>query len=257
MPYLEFEQEIRPLGPGVLTIGSGTEAQWRVTGHDLAPLHAVLTVDREGHVIVVRGAPAVPVVVNGRDVDGPRTRIAYGDVLQLGSARFTYLQYAKRAVDREAYLHDTRRGRLYKLTDVIEIGRDVKCAVLIQEPDVSRVHAEVLRRANGEYMVKAVGSAYTLLNGVRLPEPTTLKEGDELGIGRTVLRFTFEPPQRAVAAAGRPFAADKRASKMQTTFMGSIDARERVVRDERRRYGLIFVVVAFILGAIFVIVNRT
>ena len=257
MPYLEYEGEIRALGPGVLTIGSGTEAGWRILGRDLTPLHAILTLERNGQVLVVRGSPMATLSINDKEIDGQRGMLSYGDALRLGTARFTYMQFHRQSVERAGYLHDTRRGRLYKLGDVNEIGRDVKCVVLIQEPEVSRVHAEVLRRESGDYQVKPVGSAYTLLNMNRLHEPHTLREGDELSIGRTVLRFTTEPAPHTVAATGgRHFAGDKRASKMQTTFMGSIDAREKIVRDERRKYGVIIVAVAFVIGSILLIVSR-
>ena len=49
MPYLEYDHQTRALGPGVLSIGSGTESSWRIVGRDLMPLHAIITLLRDGH----------------------------------------------------------------------------------------------------------------------------------------------------------------------------------------------------------------
>ena len=52
MPYLEYDHQTRALGPGVLSIGSGTEASWRIIGRDLMPLHAIVTLLRDGQVML-------------------------------------------------------------------------------------------------------------------------------------------------------------------------------------------------------------
>ncbi|GAC1481906.1 MAG: hypothetical protein NVS1B4_26880 [Gemmatimonadaceae bacterium] len=248
MPYLAFESNKRALGPGVLTIGSGTEAAWRVQDRDLAPLHAIVTLERDGRLSVE--SIGAPIVVNGSEMQDPRTLLSYGDTMRLGGAEFRFI---KTVVDRTAeagYLYDTRRGRYYHLGDVTEIGRDVRCNVLVQEPDVSRVHAEVLRREGGGFLAKPVGGAYTLVNAHRLMQPSPLKEGDELTVGRTTLRFTAEPPARAIEDKGQHVLASKRAAKMQTVYMGSLQARERVDDRERKKYGTI---VALVAGTVIVI----
>jgi predicted component of type VI protein secretion system len=256
MPYLEYDHTTRPLGPGVLSIGSGTEASWRIVGRDLMPLHAIMTLQRDGRAHVEPGTPAAMIVVNGTEIPDGRAMLSFGDVLQIGTARFTYRQFAtdENTGQRPGYLHDTRRGRVYTLGDITEIGRDVKCAVNLQEPEVSRIHAEILRRPEGGFAAKPVGSAYTLVNMSRLAATTPLREGDEVTIGRTVFRFTLEPPSSRVAigaAAGGGVGVDKRAAKMQTMFVGTVQARDMIRKTEQRKYGLIIAIVgAIVLAAV-------
>lgn len=261
MPYLEYDHTTRALGPGVLSIGSGTEASWRIVGRDLMPLHAIITLQRDGRAHVEPGTPAATIVVNGTELPEGRATLAFGDVLQIGTARFTYRQFAtdENTGQRPGYLHDTRRGRVYTLGDVTEIGRDVKCNVNLQEPEVSRIHAEILRRPEGGFAAKPVGSAYTLVNMRRLAATTPLREGDEVTIGRTVFRFTMEPPSSLVAigaSAGGSAGVDKRAAKMQTMFIGTVQARDMIRKGEQRKYGLIIAVVGIIVLAAIIVLQR-
>lgn len=257
MPYLEYDHTTRALGPGVLSIGSGTEASWRIVGRDLMPLHAILTLQRDGRAHVERGTGAAAITVNGAELPEGRAFLKFGDVLEIGTARFTYRQFAtdENTGGRPGYLHDTRRGRIYNLADVTEIGRDVKCAVTLQEPEVSRIHAEILRRPEGGFAAKPVGSAYTLVNMKRLTAVTNLREGDEITVGRTVFRFTMEPPSTFTAAPAHAMAIDKRAARMQTMFVGTVQAREVMRASEQRKYGLIVAAVGTVVLVVVVIVQ--
>ncbi|NUQ19655.1 MAG: FHA domain-containing protein [Gemmatimonadaceae bacterium] len=260
MPYLEYDHTTRALGPGVLSIGSGTEASWRIVGRDLMPLHAIITLQKDGRAHVEPGTPAAAIHVNGVELAEGRAFLNFGDVLQIGTARFNYRQFAtdENTGQRPGYLHDTRRGRVYTLGDVTEIGRDVKCAVNLQEPEVSRIHAEILRRPEGGFAAKPVGSAYTLVNMHRLGSTTPLREGDEVTIGRTVFRFTMEPPSSLVAIGAAPGSAavDKRAAKMQTMFVGTVQARDIIRKSEQRKYGLVIAIVGVIVLAAIVLLQR-
>ena len=258
MPYLEYDHTTRALGPGVLSIGSGTESSWRIVGRDLMPLHAIVTLQRDGHAHVERGTGAASIVVNGDERSDGRAVLNFGDILQIGTARFTYRQFAtdENTGTRPGYLFDTRRGRVYNLGDVTEIGRDVKCAINLQEPEVSRVHAEVLRRPTGGFAAKPVAAAYTLVNMKRLNETTTLREGDEITIGRTVFRFTMEPPSKiAASAVAMGAGVDKRAARMPTMFVGTVQARDMLRKTEQRKYGVIVVIVGAIVLTIVAIVQ--
>ena len=255
MPYLEFQDQRRALGPGVLTIGSGTEAAWRIVDHDLAPLHALITLEREGHAILLAGERDAAISINGRELEDARAVLKYGDRIRLGRADFTYVQTGREASADERYFRDTRRGRVYRLLGTTRIGRDPRCPILIQEPEVSRVHAEVMFR-DDRFFLAPIGSAYVLLNHERIHGPTELREGDEVAIGRTVLTFSAETgPYRASAApdaAGAPshLVVDKRAGKMQTMYMGAVEARENIRRREHNR---VLAIVAVVVG-VFVLI---
>src|SRR5687767_9208526 len=110
MPYLEFEHQLRALGPGVLTIGSGTESIWRIQGRDLLPLHAIVTQQRDGHAHIVRGSALAAIYVNDRELEEGRGVLTFGDRVRLAGAEFIYRQTARHgeAAPADGFLRDTR-----------------------------------------------------------------------------------------------------------------------------------------------------
>ncbi len=80
-------------------------------------------------------------------------------------------------------------GRRLPLGDeAVTIGRVPDCTIPIDDPRVSRHHAEVKPEPEG-YMVRDLGSMNgTLVNGVSVREHL-LSDGDEIGVGSTALRF--------------------------------------------------------------------
>ena len=255
MPYLEFEHHTKPLGPGVLTIGSGSEAAWRILDRDLAPLHALVTLEKGGYALVAVGSPQATIHVNGIEVADGRSVVRFGDRLRLGRAEFRFTQLASGNAGKDGYLREMRRGRSYHLGEFTEIGRDPRCGVFIPEPEVSRIHADI-RRQNGAFVVNP-HNALTLLNGERITAARPLAEGDELSVGRTTLRFTAEPTGRTVEARGtaQPTAATKRA-QMATTFMGAFEARERVNQSGRKRLIMVAAAVAAVILSLGALIAR-
>jgi predicted component of type VI protein secretion system len=242
VPYLEFQNDHRHLGPGVLTIGSGREAVWRIPNHDLAPVHAIVTLERDGRARIAPRSSQTPLFVNGGELAWGSTCLAFGDSVRMGSATLQYRQFTGEYRATEAYLRDSRRGRLFRLTDEADIGRDPHCAVLVQELEVSRTHAHISRR--GDEFVVQPGTAMTLLNGARLSQPVPLKEGDELVVGHTTLRFSREvPPANIAAASGSPAARGSggagggglHSAYLPTTFIGLVETQNRIRRHTRRR----------------------
>ena len=67
------------------------------------------------------------------------------------------------------------------------IGRTYECELRLDEPDVSRRHALIIRRASGEYEVEDNDSRNGVtVNGHRV-QRQALRYGDRIGIGRDVL----------------------------------------------------------------------
>jgi len=234
MPFVEFEGRTRPVGPGVLTVGSAPEAGWRVLGRGLEPLHAMLSPESGGRARIVAAARGAVIVLNGVELPDGKGVLQFGDVVRMGTAEFRYRQLPDASAP-GAYLRDTRRGRVFTLGDRTTIGRDVSSTILLDQPDVSRHHATIDREGGG-YHAAAVGAAVVSLNGERLVEPALLLEGDELAVGNSVLRFTTTRPSAALAAvpARRPI-AEPRSLNAQTTFMGRIEIREEQTRVVRRK----------------------
>src|SRR5207253_2824816 len=177
MPILEFERQARPLGPGVLTIGSGPEAGWRVLDHDLAPIHALVTLERDGRAQIARPRDDVRILVNGVAMTETLRAIKAGDAITLGHATF-HMRAGRHQDDatEAAFLRDMSRGRAWRVVDRLEIGRDPMCPVHLPDPDVSRVHAEIARGIDGEVVVRQKGGV-VFLNGTRVTGDMTLHEG--------------------------------------------------------------------------------
>lgn len=72
--------------------------------------------------------------------------------------------------------------------DIVTIGRAPECVIMLEDPNVSRNHAEI--RPSGEGFVLAdVGSTNgSKINGIRVSE-RVLNDGDELTFGSTTFRF--------------------------------------------------------------------
>jgi hypothetical protein len=81
----------------------------------------------------------------------------------------------------------------WELRDVVTvIGRSRRCDIVIDDPNVSRQHAEVRRQEDG-YIVRDLGST----NGVRLNrrdvKQAALEHGDRIELGTTELLFERLP----------------------------------------------------------------
>lgn len=78
-------------------------------------------------------------------------------------------------------------GRTFPIDgDEATVGRSPGCAVLLDDPTVSGLHARLTRRGH-EVVLDDLGSRNgTLLNGRRLKAPTALSPGDRVGFGPNV-----------------------------------------------------------------------
>jgi hypothetical protein len=86
-------------------------------------------------------------------------------------------------------IQNGRPAETYPLgKDVVSLGRQSDCDVVVADPGASRRHAEI-RTENGSYVIIDLGST----NGTMVNEATVserrLQEGDRITIGRTVLEF--------------------------------------------------------------------
>lgn len=79
--------------------------------------------------------------------------------------------------------------RAYRLTDgAFTIGRGAENDIVIREPSVSRVHAE-LRPEGAEYVLHTSGATGTRVNGEVVAAPHQLSDGDRIEVG--LVEFTF------------------------------------------------------------------
>ena len=79
------------------------------------------------------------------------------------------------------------------------IGRE-GCDITLGDPDVSRRHAEI-QISNGDILISDLGSTNgTFVNGERIDQPRSLRDGDEVRIGAVVWRL--RAPAGATRLAG-------------------------------------------------------
>ena len=90
-------------------------------------------------------------------------------------------------------------GQAYPLEeDEIVLGRSQSSTLQIDSPGVSRQHARLIRQGD-RYLIEDLGSSNgTFVNGERISAPHALKNGDSIGLGRTVLlAYQVELPAAA------------------------------------------------------------
>jgi phosphoserine phosphatase RsbU/P len=87
-------------------------------------------------------------------------------------------------------------GRVFKIDrDVMIIGRNPDCDLVLEPKSVSRRHAALVNRS-GEYVLKDIGSTRgTYVNGLRLTEPVVLKNGSVVQVGEIHLTFKAQAVQ--------------------------------------------------------------
>ena len=72
---------------------------------------------------------------------------------------------------------------------ILTIGRGSECNVVINDASISRLHAQVLRQANGNYVQDLGSRNGTKVNGETLHEPRLLQAGDTVCVGSIRLEY--------------------------------------------------------------------
>lgn len=237
MAHLIFGDQTRPLGLGVLSIGSGVEATWRIREPDLLRLHALVMSDGSyGAPTISRAATEAEIRVNGQLLTGEPHRLQSGDVIVMASHEFRFESEAPTMVtgSGSGWLRDARRDRVYALgLEATTIGREAGSTVLLQEPEVQRIHARLERDGEAIRLLPELG-AMMLLNGNKVEKSTRLSDGDAIGIGRTVLWFTVDPPVRRALETANAMRTDRYTRRVPTGKLGVVERREeREVRQRR------------------------
>lgn len=84
------------------------------------------------------------------------------------------------------------------------IGREANSDLIFEDPHLSRHHARIQRRGEGEFWLKDLGSTNgTLINGKAVAHPQQLGNGDRIEVGCTEIVFRAvarTPPEPAPAA---------------------------------------------------------
>lgn len=70
----------------------------------------------------------------------------------------------------------------------VTIGRQAECDVVLEDTNVSRRHAEIRRQGEDYVLVDLDSTNGSKVNGTRVKQQT-LADGDEITLGKTLLRF--------------------------------------------------------------------
>jgi len=92
----------------------------------------------------------------------------------------------------QAYLTFAIDGqeRQYECKDVVTIGREEDCNIVLPDPRVSRKHAMLYRTQDGSfYLADEDSSNGSFVNAARIAMPTRLNDGDQITIGSISLQF--------------------------------------------------------------------
>ncbi len=101
------------------------------------------------------------------------------------------------------------QGAEHAVAQGTTIGRE-GCDITLGDPDVSRRHAEI-QVSSGDILISDLGSTNgTFVNGERIDQPRTLRDGDEVRIGAVVWRL--RAPAGATRLAGTVDAAEAAAA---------------------------------------------
>jgi predicted component of type VI protein secretion system len=210
MPFLELEgkpdleNNPREL-VGEVVVGSGSQATWRLSGSDLAARHFRIALNN-GTAQVIPASPQNVVVLNGEQVPTDGAPLNTGDIVAAGQARFVFLTDLKAKRPRpvtempDAHLIDVTNKKGYTRRRVVQIGREIGCSIVLKDPTISRFHADV-RAEGGQFVLYAMGSSGTKVNGEPAVVPRLLREGDQIAMGDTTFTFSslaMPPGIRAV-----------------------------------------------------------
>jgi predicted component of type VI protein secretion system len=241
MPFLELEgkpdlaNNPREL-VGDVIVGSGSQATWRLSGNDLAARHFRIS-QTNGTAQVTPASPQNVVVLNGEQVPADGASLATGDVLAAGQARFVFLDTldSKRPAPLtsmpEAHLIDAASRKGYTLRRrVVQIGREIGCSIVLKDPTVSRFHADV-RAEGGLFVLYAMGSSGTKVNGEATVAPRLLREGDQIAMGDTTFTFSANPMPPGIRPVQFEDHEDDAFSRKNTQLA------QRTITSEHGKYG--------------------
>jgi hypothetical protein len=127
-----------------------------------------------------------------------------------------------------AYLVSDGMSHAYPLGGSVPltIGRDSVSHVVVDDPSVSRFHAEIRMDDRGRrpvYWFRSMGSAGSSINGERVKSESKLAEGDTITVGPTTLRFTQESLPAGITLVQRNDAPADSGALKQTQVVRSVE----------------------------------
>lgn len=82
---------------------------------------------------------------------------------------------------------ETQQGLEIDVTDARVLGRSEEADVLLDDPYASEFHMRLVAHENGLVLHDLGSTNGTYVNGRRVTAPTTLRRGDSVQVGKTVM----------------------------------------------------------------------
>ncbi|REK19340.1 MAG: FHA domain-containing protein [Actinobacteria bacterium] len=82
---------------------------------------------------------------------------------------------------------ETQQGTEIEVSDATVLGRSSEADVLLDDPYASEFHMRLLAQENGLVLHDLGSTNGTYVNGRRVTAPTTLRRGDSVQVGKTVM----------------------------------------------------------------------
>jgi pSer/pThr/pTyr-binding forkhead associated (FHA) protein len=82
---------------------------------------------------------------------------------------------------------DSQQGQEVEVDDVTVLGRSAEADVLLDDPYASEFHMRLVSQENGMVLHDLGSTNGTYINGRRVTAPTTLRRGDTIQVGKTVM----------------------------------------------------------------------
>lgn len=82
---------------------------------------------------------------------------------------------------------ETQQGLEVEVTDAKVLGRSEEADVLLDDPYASEFHMRLVAQENGLVLHDLGSTNGTYVNGRRVTAPTTLRRGDAVQVGKTVM----------------------------------------------------------------------
>ena len=234
------------LNKDVVTIGRGTKNDIVINDNDVSRSHCQLLRHAGGYEIEDLNS------TNGTFINGQRVMarriLKGGQLIELGD--MITLEYEKEIIAPglappkitpinmskdfalAVEIGPTPR-RIYSLNEeTITIGRDLSNKIVIQDPEVSRWHLQLLRTPDGNYTAKDLGSTNgTILNGSPVVGPKPLSVFDILELGTAVRLFYIHDTEEA-----RQWVMDEMEGEVQHSVQASkTDTQEQALNFAQRR----------------------
>jgi ABC transport system ATP-binding/permease protein len=178
------------IGERGITIGRGEQTDLPLSGERISREHARVEPGEHGQFWVTDLGSRHGTELNGERFQGERRRLASGDTLSIDEELMRFVGGDEtRVASRELEVLETQTVRFDGTR--MSIGRDPSNDLVLEDPNVSRFHAEIAA-SNGRVELVDLGSRNgTRLNG-SIVERAHVEAGSEIGIGPFALVFDGE-----------------------------------------------------------------